>query len=265
MSVKTIIKTVVRLSCVCVFLSACNKPSPDTLVVGTISGPETALMDVAQQVAQKTHGLHLKIIEFNDYLLPNIALQDGTLDANVYQHEPYLTAATQAHDYHFKVIGKTFVYPTGLYSTKYNKMTELPEHAVIALPNDPSNEGRALVLLQDAGLITLNDNKTNTLHDIATNPKKIHFEELDAAQLPRILMDVDAAVINTNFAIPAGLQLSEDALFVENKNSPYANLIVTRQDASKQTQLNWLVEALHSAEVKAKAQELFGEAAIPAW
>ncbi len=244
---------------------ACSKPSPNTLVVGTISGPETDLVDVAQKVALERYGLTIKIIEFNDYNLPNEALQDGTLDANVYQHLPYLQAASKAHGYDLEVIGKTFVYPTGLYSSKIKSLSKLPDHALIALPNDPSNEARALLLLQKAGLITLKRSGNTTIRDIASNPRKLQFKELDAAQLPRILTDVDAAVINTTFAIPAGLNPSRDALFLENKNSPYANLIVIRRGSNKKAQLELFVKALNSNEVKEKAHALFGGAAITAW
>ena len=247
------------------FLMACGKQSPNTLVIGTISGPETELVDVAQKVAAEQYGLTIKIIEFSDYNLPNEALEDGTLDANVYQHLPYLKAASKAHGYDLDVIGKTFVYPTGLYSSKFKSLKKLPNGAIIALPNDPSNEARALLLLQKAGLITLKKGESTTLHDIASNPKNIQFKELDAAQLPRILRDVDAAVINTTFAIPAGLNPSRDALFMENKNSPYANLIVIRRDSDKKEQLLLFVKAMNSKDVKDKATALFGGAAIPAW
>ena len=246
-------------------LTACDKPPPNTLVVGAISGPETELVTVAKQVALERYGITLKIVEFNDYNLPNAALQDGSLDANVYQHLPYLKAASKAHGYNLEAIGKTFVYPTGLYSSKYKTLAEIPEHAIIALPNDPSNELRALLLLEKAKLITLNPTQQSTIQDIATNPKHVQFKELDAAQLPRILPDVDAAVINTTFAIPANLRPSQDALFLESKESPYANLIVIRRDSNKKKQLNLLVKALNSEEVKKKAQELFGDAAIAAW
>lgn len=246
-------------------LLACGKPDPNTLMVGTISGPETTLVDVAQKIALKRYGLTIKIIEFSDYNLPNEALRDGTLDANVYQHLPYLQAASKAHGYDFEVIGKTFVYPTGLYSAKIKSLQALPDHALIALPNDPSNEARALLLLQKAGLITLKSKQNMTLRDIAKNQKNLRFKELDAAQLPRILADVDAAVINTTFAIPAGLKPTRDALFLEDKNSPYANLIVVRRDNDKKAQLALLVNALNAKEVKDKAQALFGDAAIVAW
>jgi len=246
-------------------LAGCNKPSPNTLTIGTIAGPETDLVETGRDVALKNYGLTVKIVEFNDYNLPNEALQDGSLDANVYQHLPYLQAAMKAHGYELDVIGKTFVYPAGIYSEKLKSLQSIGEKAVIAIPNDPSNEARALLLLKKAGLITLKNTNTASLADIDENPKDLQFKELDAAQLPRILTDVDAAVINTTFAIPAGLSPSKDALFVEGKDSPYANLIVIRSDSDKKKQLEEFVKAMNSPEVTAKAKELFGDAAIPAW
>ncbi len=146
---------ILTLCAVLFTLISCSKPSPNTLIVGTISGPETELVEVAQKIAHKRYGITIKIVEFNDYNLPNEALQDGSLDANVYQHLPYLQAANAAHGYDLEAIGKTFVYPTGLYSSKIKSLKQLPNQATIALPNDPSNEARALLLLQSAGLITL--------------------------------------------------------------------------------------------------------------
>jgi len=248
-----------------VLLPGCGKQDPNTLVVGTIAGPETELVEVAQKVALERYGLTIKVIEFSDYNLPNEALMDGTLDANVYQHLPYLKAASKAHGYDFEVIGKTFVYPTGLYSAKIKTLQALPDHALIALPNDPSNEARALLLLQKAGLITLKSTQSTTVHNIKSNPKQLRFKELDAAQLPRILADVDAAVINTTFAIPAGLSPTRDALYLEHKDSPYANLIVIRRNSDKKAQLELLVKALNSPAVEKKSHELFGDAAIVAW
>lgn len=246
-------------------LVSCNKPSPNTLTVGTIAGPETDLVIVAQSVALKRYGLQVKIVEFNDYNLPNEALQDGSLDANVYQHLPYLQSAIKAHGYPLEAIGKTFIYPTGLYSNKIKHLSQIPNKAVIAIPNDPSNEARALLLLQQAGLITLNNKHSSRITDIRTNPKQLIFKELDAAQLPRVLPDVSAAVINTTFAIPAGLNPLHDAIYLEGKESPYANLIVIRKDNPKKPLLDQWVKALNSEPVKKKAQELFGDAAIPAW
>ena len=251
-------------------LIAChNADQPNTLVVGTISGPETELMDVAQKVASDRYGLSIKIVEFNDYNLPNMALQDGTLDANVYQHLPYLETAINSQHYAFEVIGKTFLYPTGIYSAHFKHLKDLPYGAVVAIPNDPSNETRAWLLLQQSGLISLrhgvNPGRMINSKDIYRNPKNLKFKAMDAAQLPRILPDVDAAIINTTFAIPAGLNPTTDAIYIENKQSPYANLIVIRQNSNKRTLLNTFVKSLNSDEVKEKAQQLFGKSALPAW
>lgn len=246
-------------------LISCSKPSPNTLVIGTIAGPETELIETAKQVAEDKYGLTIKIVEFNDYNLPNEALQDGSLDANVYQHLPYLKAAIQAHNYNLQAIGRTFVYPMGLYSKKITKLNDLSDNSIIAIPNDPSNEMRALLLLSKANLITLKNDHSTGLNDIDSNPKHIEFKEMDAAQLPRVLPDVTAAVINTNFALPAGLSPSRDALILEGKDSPYANIIVIKKDTLKRKQLESFVKALQSNEVKEKAKQLFGDAAIPAW
>lgn len=246
-------------------LTGCNKPSPDTLTIGTIAGPETDLVEVAKEQALKNYGLHIKIVEFSDYNLPNEALQDGSLDANIYQHLPYLQSAIKAHGYDLEAIGKTFVYPAGIYSQKMKSLKDLADKATIAIPNDPSNEARALLLLQKAGLITLKNTHNATTADIASNPKQLQIKELDAAQLPRVLHDIDAAVINTTFAIPAGLRPAKDALFLEGKDSPYANLIVIRQDSAKKPQLEQFVKTMHSKAVVEKAKALFGDAAIPAW
>lgn len=255
------------LSCILLIMSlvACNKPSTNTLTIGAIAGPEAEIIETAKQVAQSKYGLDIKVITFNDYNLPNEALQDGSLDANVYQHLPYLTAAIQAHGYTLEPIGKTFVYPMGIYSKKHQSLAQIGENAVIAIPNDPSNEVRALQLLQKAQLIILNNPEQADLKSITSNPKHLVFKEMDAAQLPRVLPDVDAAVINTTFALPAGLSPTHDALLIEDKDSPYANLIVIKQNNPKKAQLELFVEALHSDEVKEKAKTLFGDGAIPTW
>ncbi|CEG57377.1 MetQ/NlpA family ABC transporter substrate-binding protein [Legionella fallonii] len=246
-------------------LVACNKPSPNTLVVGTIAGPETELIETAKKVAKDKYGLDIKIVEFNDYNLPNEALQDGSLDVNVYQHLPYLKAAILAHGYDLQAVGRTFVYPMGIYSKKYKSLQDIPEKSIIAVPNDPSNEMRAFLLLEESHLITLKNTTNSGIPEIASNPKQLQFKEMDAAQLPRALPDVAAAVINTTFALPAGLSPTRDALFLEDKNSPYANIIVIKRDSQKRPQLELFVKALNSDEVKEKAKQLFGDAAIPAW
>jgi len=238
-----------------------------TLKVGTISGPETRLMQVAKHVAKEKFGLNIAVIEFNDYLMPNTALADNSINANMFQHEPYLKAASAAKGYDFAIVGKTFVYPMGLYSSKHQHLEDLPSNAKIAIPNDPSNEARALLLLEKAGLIKLNSAaKTNvTTQDIEQNPKKLIIQELDAAQLPRTLSDVDLAAINTNYAMVAGFIPSRDALFIEDKHSPYANIVVVRNKDKNDARFKQLVEALHSQDVIATADQLFHGEAIPAW
>ncbi|MGV3739918.1 MAG: MetQ/NlpA family ABC transporter substrate-binding protein [Gammaproteobacteria bacterium] len=258
-----------------IFLSLCltmtllgcgnKKTDPNTLIVGTMAGPESEIVTVAQNIAQNRYGLTIKIIEFSDYNLPNAALQDGTLDVNIFQHQPYLDDAIRAQHYTLESVGKTFLYPMAIYSNKIKSLTELRPGAVIAIPNDPSNEARALLLLQDANLIQLKKKNSSALFDIRSNPNHYQFRELDAAQLSRVLPDVDIAVINTNFAIPAGLHPNRNGLFMEKKTSPYANLIVVRKNNGKNEQIKHFVEALHSPEVTTKAQEVFSDAAIPAW
>ena len=255
----------IAFSLIALILSGCGQNSKDTVVVGTIAGPESELMEVAQQVAKDKYGVVVKIVEFNDYNLPNEALQDGSLDANVYQHEPYLQAAKKAHGYTLKSIGKTFIYPTAIYSNKHKNLKSVPQKALVAIPNDPSNEARALLLLEQSNLIQLDTQDNPTLQNITANPKNLKFKELDAAQLPRVLDDVDLAVINTNFAVPAGLSPSKDGLAKENTDSPYANIIVINQNSDKKDKLSKLVQALNSDEVAQKAKSLFGDAAVPAW
>lgn len=245
----------------------CSQEDKNTLRVGTISGPETQLMETAKQVAQDKYHLNLTIIEFSDYLQPNAALNDGSIDANMIQHQPFLDQQIKDRHYNLVTIGKTFVYPMGIYSQKIKSLNDIKEGAIVAIPNDPSNEGRALLLLQKAGLITLEDKSFiyATPNQIKENPKKLKFKELDSAQLPRSLPDVDIAIINTNYAVPAGLSPSKDAIFHENKDSPYANIIVTRQDKVTDPRMKELVSSIQSAEVIQKAKDIFKDQAIPAW
>jgi len=249
--------------------TACSKQSSnsDTLKVGTIAGPETELMYRAKDVAAKKYNVNVVIIEFSDYTLPNLALNDGSIDANMFQHLPYLNESIKARHYHLAVIGKTFIYPMGLYSKKINNLNQIATNALIAIPNDPSNSARALLLLEKAGLIQLNhtSNQTVKLADVIANPKNLKFKELDAAQLPRALMDVDIAAINSNYALPAGLYPSRDAVFIEGSDSDYANLVVARTDNKNDPRLAKLMFALHSDEVLQKANALFQAQAIPAW
>lgn len=250
-------------------LWGCSSPNAalNSLRVGTIAGPETELMEVAKSVALAQSGLDITIVTFADYILPNTALVDGSLDVNVFQHQVYLDHYLKAHpEAHLVAVGKTFVYPVGIYSAKYTLET-LPEGAKVAIPNDPSNGARALLLLAKSGLITLKHHDANsvTQADIDTNPKHLHIIAMDAAQLPRVLPDVGLAVINTNYSLLAGLVPSKHALLLEDSDSPYANIVVVREGFEQDPRVAQLVEALQSPAVLDKAHELFQGQAIPAW
>ncbi|EKD78106.1 MAG: D-methionine ABC transporter, periplasmic D-methionine-binding protein [uncultured bacterium] len=245
-------------------VTACSHKDKSNVVrVGTIAGPETQLMDVAKAVAKKEFGLHVKVIAFTDYNMPNQALEDKEIDVNAFQHYPFLLSQIKARGYSLVPVGDTFLYPMGLYSQKIKSLTDVKEGDEIAIPNDPSNEARALLLLQKAGLITLKPNITinATIEDVVGNPKKLKLTALDAAQLPRVLDDVTIAAINTNYALPAGLSPAK-ALLEESTDSPYMNIIVARAADKNTKKIKELVEAYQSAPVLAEAKILFGDSAI---
>ncbi|WP_110687168.1 MetQ/NlpA family ABC transporter substrate-binding protein [Salinicola aestuarinus] len=247
-------------------LAAGSAQAADSIKVGTMAGPESDIMQTAASVAKEQYDLDVEIIEFSDYVTPNAALDDGSLDANAYQHAPYMEAMVKDRGYDFAVAGKTFVYPIGAYSAQYDDIDALPDGATIALPNDPTNEGRALILLHDKGLIELNDpeNLEATPIDVVDNPHDYDFEEIEAAQMPRVLRDVDLAFINSTFTQPAGLTL-DDALIKEGPESPYVNLIVVRDGDQDREAIQNLVKAYQSDVVAEKAEELFGAGAVPGW
>lgn len=251
-------------------LTACGnkKRGENDIYIGTLAGPESDLVKVAKDVAKEKYDLNIKIIEFEDYNTPNTALAEGTIDANMFQHQFYLDYVVAHKKYAIQSIGRTFIYPMGAYSKKYMTIGQLPDKAIIAIPNDPSNLERALKLLADSDLISLTPSTNQeplTLKNISNNSKNFVFKELDAAQLPRSLQDVDLAVINTNYAIPAGLKPKRDALLLESSKSPYANIVAVRTSEVDEPKYQQLMSALNSPEVLEKANELFEGQAIPAW
>jgi len=239
----------------------------NTIKVGTISGPESDLMKVAKEVAKKEYDLNIKIIEFSDYIIPNTALSEGSIDANMFQHLPYLESYNKIRGTNLVSIGKEFVYPMGVYSFKLKTIKNIKDKSLVAIPNDPSNESRALLLLQEAGLIKLKnlDHGNYTKLDIIENSRDLRFKTLDAAQLARVLLDVDIAVINTNYAVLVGLSPSHDAIFAEDSGSLYANIIAVRAEDKNKKEMKELVQALHSKSVILAAQKLFKGDAIRAW
>jgi len=236
------------------------------LKIGVTAGPHAQIFDVVKEEAAK-QGLKLQIIEFSDYVQPNAALAAGDLDLNSYQHQPYLDSANADRGYKLVSVGKTVIFPIGIYSKKVKNLSELKEGAQIGIPNDPTNGGRALLLLQEQGLIKLNPDAglKATPIDIKENPRKLRFVELDAAQLPRSLDDVDASAVNTNFAMEAGLDPNKDAIVRESSESPYANVLVVREQDKDRADLKKLVGIYQSAATKAFIDQKFKGAVIAAW
>jgi D-methionine transport system substrate-binding protein len=238
----------------------------DTIKVGVTGGPHAQIMEVVKQVAAK-NGLTIKIVEFADYVQPNAALASGDLDANSYQHDPYLQAQVKDRGYKIVRIADTVTFPMGIYSKKLKSLTDLKPGARIAVPNDPTNGGRALLLLQKQGLLKLRADaglKATPL-DIVDNPKKLKIVELDAAQIPRSLDDVDAAAINTNYAMEAGLKPKQDAIAIEDPNGPYVNILAIRDADRNKPWVAKLVAAYHSPEVKQFIETKYGGAVIAGW
>jgi len=240
-------------------LLAQDKP----IKVGVTAGPHAQILEQVKKVAEKD-GLKIQIVEFSDYVQPNAALAAGDLDANSYQHKPYLDQQIKDRGYKLVSVGYTVNYPIGLYSKKVKNLTDLKEGAKFGIPNDPTNGGRVLLVLQDKGLIKLRPEaglKATPL-DVIDNPKKLKFVELDAAQLARSLDDLDAAAINTNFALSAGLNPAKDAIAQESAKSPYVNVIVVREQDKDKPWVAKLVKAYHSEEIRKYIQTEFKGAVL---
>ena len=228
-----------------------KKDNSKVLKVGATPEPHASMLNLIVDDMAKA-GYTLEVVEFTDYVTPNRALEDGQIDANFFQHIPYLDAQNAEHGYHLVNAGGIHIEPIALYSKKVSSLSELADGASIGIPNDPTNEGRALLLLQSAGLITLDAAAgiTATPLDITSNPKNLKFNEVEAASLPRVLEDVDAAVINGNYAIPAGLSATKDGLVVEGADSPYVNIVTVKAGNENDPRIKALVNALKSDEIK---------------
>ena len=248
--------------------NAPSKPAEEvTLRVGATPVPHAELLEEIKPELQ-AQGINLEIIEFNDYVQPNIALNDKELDANFFQHEPYLNDFVKEHT-EVKLVnaGGVHVEPMGIYSKKIKALDELADGATVSIPNDPTNGGRALLLLQKAGLLKLKDgaSETATVQDIAENPKNLVIQEVEAAQLPRTLEDVDISIINTNFAMNADLNPMKDALFIEDKDSPYVNIIAVREGDENRDDIKKLLTAIKSDKVKKFIETKYNGAIVPAF
>ena len=220
------------------------------LKVGATPVPHAELLNLVKEDL-KTEGVDLKVVEFTDYVTPNLALAEGELDANFFQHFPYLEKFSNERGLNLVSAGKIHVEPLGVFSQKIKDIKDLPNKATIAIPSDPSNGGRALILLHNSGVIKLNDptNLYVTEFDIVENPKRLKFKPIEAAQLPRVLPDVDAAVINGNYALEAGFSPVEDSLLLEGAESPYANIIAVKSGDESKEDIQKLLKALQSKKV----------------
>lgn len=248
-------------------LTACNHHEATNVVkVGIIDGPDTAEWETAQKITLTKYGLHIKLVKFSNYTMPNEALNDGNIDANAFQHVPFLDAQIKTRGYKLIPVAKTFLNPIALYSKKITSLAQLKLGDKIGVPNDPSNEARALLLLQQGKLIKLKKHSglTATPVDIVKNPKKLKIIELPAAQLPRALKDLTAAVINNDYAEPAGLD-PKKALLVESSNSPYMNVIVVRPQDKNKKKIKELIKSFQSPEVKAVGLKLSHGNSIAGW
>ncbi|MCI5836274.1 MAG: MetQ/NlpA family ABC transporter substrate-binding protein [Veillonellaceae bacterium] len=249
---------------------AASSTAGDKVVVKVGASP-VPHAEILEQVKDKLakEGVELKVIEFTDYIQPNMALSDKELDANYFQHKPYLDNFAQEHNLKLAVLGAVHLEPMGVYSRSLKEFnpTDVPEGAKVAIPNDPTNGGRALLLLQQTGLIHLKSDAgiLATVADIDENPRNLQFSELEAAQIPRALDDVALAVINTNYAIEAGLNPKDDALVLEDENSPYTNIVAIREGDENRPELQKLLQALQSDDVKKFINEKYKGAILPAF
>ncbi|NOL50066.1 MetQ/NlpA family ABC transporter substrate-binding protein [Pelistega europaea] len=212
-------------------------------------------------------GIDLDVKVFTDYVQPNQQVFDKAIDTNFFQHKPYLDTFNKEQGTNLVSVGLVHVEPFGAYSKKLKKGDAIPDGAIVAIPNDPSNGGRALLLIEKQGLIKLKDpsNLLATAADVVENPKNLKFKELEAATLPRVLDDVTIALINANYALEAGLKPTEDALFIEDAESPYANLVATRPDKAESPEIKALIKALQTPDVKKFIEEKYKGAVVPAF
>ena len=238
----------------------------ESISVAATAVPHAEILEFVKPALAK-QGVELKIKVFTDYVQPNVQVAEGRLDANFFQHQPYLNEFNSSRGTDLVSIAGVHVEPFGAYSSKIKSLADLPQGANVVIPNDATNGGRALLLLQKAGVITLKDDAgiTATVKDIVNNPIAIKVRELEAATLPRVLAQVDLALINTNYALEAGLNPSKDALVIEGSDSPYVNILVVDSKNKDAAGLQKLAKALNSAEVKAFINDKYKGAVVPAF
>jgi D-methionine transport system substrate-binding protein len=246
--------------------SASGDRNENTLIVAATAVPHAEILKQAKPLLAK-EGVDLQIKVFADYVQPNTQVAEKNIDLNYFQTKPYLDAFNRERGTQLTIITGVHIEPFGAYSHKYKSIDQLPDGASVTIPNDPSNNSRALLLLAKHGLITLKDptDEMATLKDITANPKHLKFRELEAAMLPRTLDEVDLALINTNYALAAGLNPTKDALLIESKDSPYVNYLVGRPDNQNDPRVQKLARVLNSPEIKAFIEQKYHGAVLPAF
>ena len=237
-----------------------------TLTVAASPTPHAVILEQCVPILAE-QGIELVVNQYDDYVVPNTAVEDGDEDANYFQHLPYLEEFNESRGTHLVSVASVHIEPMGIYAGQTTSLEDLPDGAVIGVPNDPTNEGRALLLLQSQGLITLDDssNLTATPNNIVDNPKNLEFREIEAQTLPSSLPDLDLAVINSNYALGAGLNPTTDALAIESSDSPYVNVLVVKEGNENNEAIQALVEALHSDTIRDFINEEFDGAVVPAF
>ena len=242
------------------------KQSAAAIKIGATAIPHAEILNFIKPELEK-QGVKMTVVEMADYVRPNLAVAEKELDGNYFQHIPYLEKFASDHKLALSAVAKVHIEPMGIYSRKVKALDEVKEGAIVSIPNDPTNGGRALLLLAQAGLIKLKDGVgiNATVGDISENPKKLVIKELEAPQLPRSFDDVTLAVINTNYALDAGLTPSKDALFIESSDSPYVNILVVRKGDENRPEIQKLVKVLTSPEVKKFIDEKYKGAIVPAF
>lgn len=266
--------TLAALASLCVFAAGCGSSDNNSksassdkkeVTIGVTPGIHAEIMEQVKKEAAK-QGITIKIMEFSDYVTPDVALSNKEIDMNSYQHKPYMDNLVKDKGLKIVSIGQTVVAPIGLYSHKIKSLDEVKDGMTVAVPNDPTNGARGLLLLQKAGFIKIKDGvKYPTPQDITDNRKHLQIKELEAAQIPRSLDDVDFAAINTNYAMDAGLNPVSDALLREDKDSPYANILAVHEDDKDNPTLKKIVEIYNSDVIKKYIEDHYKGALIPAF
>ncbi|SJZ71110.1 MetQ/NlpA family ABC transporter substrate-binding protein [Selenihalanaerobacter shriftii] len=236
------------------------------LKVGATAGPFTEILEKVKPILAK-EGVELEIVTFTDYVAPNLALSEGEIDANTFQHIPYFNSFKEGRNLNLTTVGKTIIIPMAIYSNKYKSLDQLPKGATIAIPNDPTNGGRALLLLAKAGVFELKEGVgiNATVSDIVENPKNIKIHEVDAAQTARVLPDVDAAAVNSNYALELDMNPRKDSILIEDADSPYVCIVAVRPEDKDDPIIKKFVKAYQSEEVRKFINENFNGSVIPAF